>query len=74
MRNPWQEQEVIAVERECRLAEAIRRLTARERQLFELLSRDDLTSMDIATELCIKAASVRRRKHAIIKKLRGAAG
>ena len=32
MRNPWQEQEVNAVERECRLAEAIGRLTTRERQ------------------------------------------
>jgi len=68
--NPSQESELITGELESELREAVRQLTARERQLFRLLCRDDLNSSEIATRMAIKADSVRRRKHALIKKLR----
>jgi len=53
------------------LREAVSHLTAREQQLFQVLCRDDLTSADVAKQMGIKVESVRRRKHALIKKLRG---
>lgn len=69
--NPPQETEVIAEERGRELGKAVFRLTAREQQLFELLCRDDLTSADLASRMGIKVDSVRRRKRALIKKLKG---
>jgi RNA polymerase sigma factor (sigma-70 family) len=68
---PAQEAELISEERRCELNVAVAELTAREQQLFELLSRDNLTSAEIATQMGIKVDSVRRRKHALIRKLRG---
>lgn len=69
--NASQENELISKERKGELREAIGRLTRREQQLFELLCRNDLTSLDIATQMGIKVDSVYRRKHALIRRLRG---
>ena len=69
--NASQENELISKERKGELREAVSQLTAREQQLFELLCRDELTLADIASQMEIKVDSVYRRKHALIKKLRG---
>lgn len=71
---PTQMNRLIALERRSALREAVRKLTARERQLFELLCRDDLTYADLAEHMGIKVASVRRNKHALIKKLKELVG
>ena len=68
---PAEEAELITEERRNELSVAIAQLTVREKELFELLSRDDLTSADVATHMGIKVESIHRRKHALIKKLRG---
>ena len=44
-------------------------MTGRERQLFDLVCRDDLSNAEIAELLGIKVASVHRRKRALIKKI-----
>jgi len=68
---PAQEAEFISEERRCELNAAVAQLTAREQQLFALLSRDNLSSAEVATQMGIKVDSVRRCKHALIRKLRG---
>ena len=68
---PAQEAELISEEMRCGLNVAVTQLTTRERELFELLCRDDLSSAEVARKMGIKVESVHRRKYKLIKKLRG---
>ncbi len=53
------------------LRAASTKLTKRELELFELCYVADLSTAEIAEEMGIKLQSVRRRKHALVKKLQG---
>jgi RNA polymerase sigma factor (sigma-70 family) len=68
--EPAQEERIIYAERRELLQNALSRISKRQRQLYELLCRDELTSSDIAGLMGIEAGSIRRRKHALIKELR----
>jgi RNA polymerase sigma factor (sigma-70 family) len=52
------------------LAEAVSALTKRERNLYQLVYEDGLTTADIAKEMGIKPASVHRYKHDLNKKIK----
>lgn len=67
--EPTQVDRLIALKRRGSLGCAVPKLTARERQLFQLLCRDEVTAAEVAKEMGIKVESVHRRKHALIKKL-----
>ena len=67
--QPTQEKVLLYEDRRRRLREVVSQLTAREQELFELLCQDGLACADVAMRMGIKADSVRRRKHALIKKL-----
>jgi RNA polymerase sigma factor (sigma-70 family) len=53
-----------------RVQEALTKLTQREARLFELCYLFGWTTLEIAEAMGIKPQSVRRRKHAVTKKLR----
>ena len=67
--QPTQESLTVSKERTRAVREAVEKLSDRERELLELLCRDDLRGADIAKLMGMKYDSVRRRKHALIKKL-----
>lgn len=67
---PIQEKNVISAERQRSLRKAIKKLSRRERQLYELLCRDDLKISDVAEQMGIKVSTARRSKHDLIEKLR----
>jgi RNA polymerase sigma factor (sigma-70 family) len=64
-----QEERLIEEERGKSLLAVIAKLTVRERQLFECLSEDDLSTDEIAIQMGIKTASVYRIKHKLIHKI-----
>ena len=66
-----QDQRLIAQEQSESLRAASTKLTKRELELFELCYVADLSTGEIAEEMGIKLQSVRRRKHALVKKLQG---
>jgi RNA polymerase sigma factor (sigma-70 family) len=68
--EPDQEEKMILGERRRALLLALEKLSERERQLFTLLYEEGLKPPDVAKEMRIQPDSVRRRKHALIKKLR----
>jgi RNA polymerase sigma factor (sigma-70 family) len=66
-----QDQRLIAQEQRESLRAASTKLTKRELELFELCYVADLSTGEIAEKMGIKPQSVRRRKHALVKKLQG---
>jgi RNA polymerase sigma factor (sigma-70 family) len=66
---PLQESSIVSNEQAQAFQKAIEKLSERERELLQLLCRDDLRGADIARIMGMKYDSVRRRKHALIKKL-----
>lgn len=66
--KPRQEELLLRKEQTQLLAEAIAKLTPRERKLAELLQQD-LKAEEIARELGIKVNSVHRIKNTVVKKL-----
>jgi RNA polymerase sigma factor (sigma-70 family) len=66
-----EDQRLIAQEQRERLRMVLTRLTDREVELFECCYVADLSTGEIANVMRIKLESVRRRKHALLKKLRG---
>ncbi|MEW6212063.1 MAG: sigma-70 family RNA polymerase sigma factor [Acidobacteriota bacterium] len=52
------------------IRDALNKLTERERQLFDLLCKDEMNVREIAAHMGIQVDSVYRRKHALIQKLR----
>lgn len=69
-----QEERVLEQERRDILRTAITHLSKRELRLFELCWVLGLSTVEIAEAMGIKVPSVRRRKHAVIKKLRNLVG
>ncbi len=67
---PKQEHRLLAKERRARLQRATKALSRRELLLLQLLKSEKLTHADVANEMQIKVDSVRRLKHALVKKLR----
>jgi len=66
-----EEERLIAREQRERLRAVLTRLTKRELELFELCFVAESSTAEIAEEMDIKLTSVRRRKHALVKKLQG---
>jgi RNA polymerase sigma factor (sigma-70 family) len=66
-----EEQRLIAREQRDRLRGALTKLTHREIKLFECCYLAELGTVEIANVMGIKPQSVRRRKHALLKKLQG---
>jgi RNA polymerase sigma factor (sigma-70 family) len=64
-----EEQKLIAQEQRDRLQAALRKLTRRELELFDLCYVAELNTAEIAAKMSIKLQSVRRRKHSLVKKL-----
>lgn len=67
---PLQDKQLIALELTNSVREALSKLTKREAKLFELCYLFGLSTVEIADGMGIKPQSVRRRKHAVTKKLR----
>ncbi len=67
---PLEEERLIAREQRDGLRMAVTKLTKREIELFELFYVTEYSTAEIATKMGIKLQSVRRRKHALVKKLR----
>jgi RNA polymerase sigma factor (sigma-70 family) len=65
-----QEERVFEQEQRESLQAAIANLTKRELRLFELCYVFELSTVEIAEAMGIKVQSVRRRKHAVTRKLR----
>ncbi|HTG14058.1 MAG TPA: sigma-70 family RNA polymerase sigma factor [Blastocatellia bacterium] len=65
-----QDRHLFAKELRDNVQEALTRLTPREARLFELCYLLGLSTVEIAEGMGIKPQSVRRRKHAVTKKLR----
>jgi len=68
--RPALETEILSKQRMKSLDQAIGKLTEREKQLYELLCRDDLIDADIAERMGINPASVRRRRYDLIQKIK----
>jgi RNA polymerase sigma factor (sigma-70 family) len=66
---PFLETEILYQERGTALEQAVVKLTKCEKQLYELLCRDDLNNLDRARLLGIKVETLHWRKHALIRKL-----
>lgn len=62
--------ELLVEERQKALHQFVGKLTRREKRLYELLCRDDLTDADIAGIMSISSASVRRRRYDLIRKIK----
>jgi RNA polymerase sigma factor (sigma-70 family) len=60
---------ILFKQRKLILQQALRRLTEPERQLYELLCRDDLGNADIAGMMNISPDSVRKRRYRLVRKL-----
>ncbi len=70
---PYDRENEMLSAQECKHAEiqaALSRLTGRERQLFDLLCKDEMNVREIASVMGIRVDSVYRRKHALVQKLR----
>ena len=68
--QPEQEKTLIAKEEMRRLSAVINKLTDRERKLFQLFCRDELSASEIAEEMGIKLESVYSNRFALIMKVR----
>jgi RNA polymerase sigma factor (sigma-70 family) len=65
-----QEDRVLLRERKNKLRVILKQLTEHEQQLLELVLDDSLSTKERAASLGIKPASLRREKHALLKKVR----
>jgi len=68
--RPGQDEVFSLEEKNQMLQAAIIHLTKRERQLFELLYGEEASINEVAIRMGIKTTSVRRRKHALVRKLK----
>lgn len=65
-----QENRVLLRERKNKLRVILKQLTEHEQQLLELVLDDSLSTKERVASLGIKPASLRREKHALLKKVR----
>ena len=68
--QPEQEKTLIAKEEMRMLSAVVNKLTNRERKLFQLFCRDELSASEIAEEMGIKLKSVYSNRFALIVKIR----
>lgn len=67
---PPQEKELLQHEREEVLAWALQSLTVRDRELYDLLFRQELQAEEISKQMGIQLGQVRKRKNKLVNKLR----